>query len=630
MIINCSLFDPCSRWYYPLRWLFLLFLGLAIYGQTFGFDFVFDDNFFILNTPYIRSFDLINQIWAILPKTRMVGIYSFALNYSINHLNPQGYHIFNFLVHLLAVGLVWALASLLFKIAECKAPELPFFIALLFLVHPCQTQAVSYISQRFESMATVFYLGSIYFYLRGRISPILKHKILFFGFCIGLAFLGILTKEVAATIPLTIMAAEGIFFTKKRSSGKVCFILMALSLLFFMVFMKLARTDLSVFFNSHPFASASHDGDVITSKGYLLTQMRVFLTFMRLLALPIHQNLDYDYPLSTGILHPPLTLIGMCFIGMIIFLSVKLRERHPLIAFGLAWVLITFSINLAPRANIIFEHKLYLISFGFLLVMVSALSIIIRESRLLVGLLITIIIVLSAMSFLRNQVWQNEMTLWQDVTQKSPHKAKPYNGLGVAYGLQGNVIEAISNFDKAIEINPDFPEALNNRGNAYIKQGNYSQAKIDLNRAIAIKPDLPQAYTNLGVINFQEGNLKGSLSDYNKAIELNVYYADAYYNRGIFFIKLGNLVQAFLDLNKAIELNPNNAEAFISRGNIYYKQGRLKEALSDYNKAIAINPNIAGAYYNRSLIYSTLGNNSQALADHDKAVEMNPDLRKAY
>ena len=95
---------------------------------------------------------------------------------------------------------------------------------------------------------------------------------------------------------------------------------------------------------------------------------------MRLLVLPVHQNLDYDYPASTGLLHPPLTLVGagviLCFI---IFLIFKLRRNFPLIAFGLAWILITFSINLAPRLNVIFEHKLYLISFGFFLVLVSAL-----------------------------------------------------------------------------------------------------------------------------------------------------------------------------------------------------------------------------------------------------------------
>src|SRR6202041_1963030 len=112
-----------------------------------------------------------------------------------------------------ATGLVWALAGELFKIKAPKAhPQLSFFIAALFLVHPCQTQAVTYVSQRFESMATVFYLASIYTYLRARTALSQRHKIILFLSSAALAVLGILTKEVAATLPLMIMAAEWILF----------------------------------------------------------------------------------------------------------------------------------------------------------------------------------------------------------------------------------------------------------------------------------------------------------------------------------------------------------------------------------------------------------------------------------
>ena len=151
---------------YFLRWAILIFLGLLIYGQTFRSGFVFDDYSFIVSNPFIKDFDRIHLMWHVLPMTRLIGIYSFAFNYFLNQLDPVGYHIFNFMVHLLAAGLVWALADLLFKITK-RLPfrdplikELPFIIAVLFLVHPCQTQAVSYISQRFESMATVCYLGA--------------------------------------------------------------------------------------------------------------------------------------------------------------------------------------------------------------------------------------------------------------------------------------------------------------------------------------------------------------------------------------------------------------------------------------------------------------------------------------
>ncbi len=589
-----------------LRWLVLILLGLAIYAQTFGFGFVFDDNFYILDTSYIKSFDAISPIWAILPKTRLVGIYSFAWNYNIGQLDPRGYHIFNFLVHLLAAGLVWALAALLFKIAGGKSnkpllQELPFFIALLFLVHPCQTQAVSYISQRFESMAAVFYLGSIYFYLRGRTASLRADKVFLFTCSVGFSLLGILTKETAVTIPLMILAVEFILFNRvpvksKKSSPRQPYLLISiLGVLFVLLLMKMVRTD---FFNIYFHFSApseSHQGDMITGGRYVLTQMRVFLTFLRLLIFPINQNVDYDYPLSTGILAPPLTLVGLCLIGFIIFLIFRLRKEWPLIAFGLAWILITFSINTAPRVNVIFEHKLYLISFGFFLAAVCALSTVIKDRKILFGILITLIAVLSLASYNRNQVWKSELTLWSDAARKSPHKARPYSSLGVAYGMQGDFVQALQNINKAITINPNYAQAYNNRGNTYSKLGNYTQAILDLNKAIAIKPDYTQAYTNL---------------------------SEVYDKRATVSAQQGNFTQAMPDFNKAIEINPGHAEFYVNRGTCYAQQGDLAQALSDYGKVIAINPDYAEVYYNRAVTYYQLKKYDRAWKDVHRAEEL--------
>ena len=206
--------------YYFFRWAGLILLGLLIYRQTFQFGFVFDDNSFIVSNPYIKSLSHVYLIWHLIPLTRMIGIYSFAFNYYFNQLHPQGYHIFNFIVHLIAVGLVWALAGLLLKITkwlpskDLFIKEIPYITAVLFLVHPCQTQAVSYISQRFESMATVFYLGTMWCYLSARISKDKARKIILFGLSGLCTILGIFTKETVITVPAMLLASEWILFPK--------------------------------------------------------------------------------------------------------------------------------------------------------------------------------------------------------------------------------------------------------------------------------------------------------------------------------------------------------------------------------------------------------------------------------
>ena len=602
-----DLFNPSSRWYYPLRILIIFILGLAIYYQTFAFGFVFDDNFFIVNNPYIKNFHDIHSMWITFPITRLIGVYTFAFNYSIGQLNPQGYHIFNFIIHLLTTGLIWVMTRTLFKITGWLAfndklrEELGFMVTLLFLVHPGQTQAVTYISQRFESIAALFYFSSVLCYLRGRISSVNTHKIYFFFGTIVFVILGILTKETAATIPAMILAVELIFFNRKPlnfkefSSWKIFLTLSILGSLFIILFVKIVRTNFGIYFH-FLVPSQSHDGDLITSSKYLLTQMRVFLTFIRLLMLPINQNVDYDYPLSTGLLSPPLTLAGLGLIGFFVILIFRLHKKSPLIAFGLAWVVITFSINTAPRDNIIFEHKLYLISYGFFLATVCALSTYIKDRKTLFGLLITLIAILSLVSYKRNHVWRDELTLWEDVVMKSPHKSRPYSYRGAAYSNNGEFNKAISDFTRGIELDPKMVEAYNDRGEIYAKQGKFTQA----------------------------------IADYNKAIEVAPTIAVPYFNRGLAFIKLGRFDLAIADFEKDIAMRPKFVPAYGNLGIIYANQGKLVQAIAVFTKALEIDPNYAPAYYNRDKLYYVLKEYDKSWGDVHKAEELGVNIDPGF
>jgi len=564
--------------YYFLRWSGLILLGLLVYGQTFHFDFVFDDHLFIVTNPFIKNFNNFHVMWHAFPLTRLVGMYSFALNYHFNQLNPRGYHIFNFIVHLAAVGLVWALADILFTVIPAKAGihtkdrltrELPFIIAVLFLVHPCQTQAVTYITQRFESMATMFYLATMYFYLRARLSAGIAHKTIFFGLAGISTILGILTKEVIITVPAMILASEWLLLNgdvyqlkiigrRHHLIGRRPLFIAIGGVLLYLLFSKLVHANLSIFLGAIP--SESHDGDVLTPARYFLTQMRVFLTFLRLLVLPIHQNLDYDYPASTGLFSPPLTLAGIGVILGIVFFIIKLRRSSPLIAFGLAWVLITFSINLAPRSNVIFEHKLYLISFGFILAFVAALSGWVRNRGTLLKILCCMIAVLAFISFQRNKVWANELMLWEDSIKKSPHKSRVNASLGRIYGSLGRYDESIDYLSRAIAIKPDNID-YENRGIIYAQQGRYDQALEDLDKSIAMDPDYFPPYVKRSWVYQTQHHYKEALADLARAIQLEPYFADAYLERGMLLMEIGRAQEARNDFQQVLKIDPFNTQA---------------------------------------------------------------------
>ncbi len=566
-----------------LRCLALILLGLLVYGQTFRFGFVFDDNLFIVANPFIKNFSNFHMMWHTFPLTRLVGMYSFALNYYFNQLDARGYHIFNFIVHLIATGLVWALADLLFKItARTVIPaqagihkDLPFIIALLFLVHPCQTQAVTYITQRFESMAAVFYFGTIYFYLRARLSTVKTHQMALFGLA-GLAtILGVLTKEVIMTVPVMVLACEWILLNtvipaKAGIHNKHYLTILAAGFLLCLLFSKMLHLQLVDFSKTIP--SESHDGDVFTTAHYVLTQMRVFLTFLRLLVLPIHQNVDYDYPASTGFLHPPLTLAGLGVILGFIFLIIKLRRSFPLIAFGLAWMLITFSVNLVPRFNVIFEHKLYLISFGFILAFVSALSVLvwkkpghidflgIQKVNVSRFFLYCLVFVLAFMSFQRNKVWANELALWENNIKESPGKARVNASLGRVYGSLGRLDASIYYLSRAIAISPN-NITYENRGIIYGQQGRTAQALEDLNKSIAMDPNYFSTYVKRAWVYQTQHNYKEALDDLGRAIALEPQFEDAYMERGMLWMQAGRAQEALKDFQQVLSIDPLNPEA---------------------------------------------------------------------
>jgi tetratricopeptide (TPR) repeat protein len=648
-----TLFNRASRWYFPTRWLIILFLGLAIYSQTFGFEFVFDDEEFIVLNPYIRSFDSVEWIWDQLPRTRAVGIYSFALNFFINKLDPRGYHIFNFLVHLVATGLVWLLASLIFRVVFGAEPsrfpvktaednrkkkqgkkgqpvaipavmvsrdrstvpfdwlrqEMPFLVALVYLVHPCQTQAVTYITQRFESMATVFYLAAVFFYLRARIAALAIFRILFFTSA-GLATaLGMLTKEIAATIPVMVLVSEAILFQGRGpgASAKAAkpapnkarlwpFVLLVVTAVAFLqLFLGILQSSPLALLNQR-IPSESHDGDIFTTQTYVLTQMRVFLTFCRLLLFPVNQNLEYDYPMSAGLLTPPLTLVGMLVIGAMIVAVVRLRRAFPIIAYGLAWMLVTFSINLAPRANAIFEHKLYLISFGFFLAVGGLLVLVPGRRRWIVPLVIVCAVaILAAASFQRNKVWRNSLALWEDIALKSSRKARVIANLGSEYTRRKQNAKGIEFLSRAVEMNPNDFKSYQNRGNVYLEQGKNDLALADYNKALSISPGHAIIYINRAQAYLALGDGRSALEDMDRAIRLQPGIELGYREKGIILLKMGRFREALRDLQQALNVSSRDRDAFLFRGIVYYCLGEKEQAFSDWGQVEALDPGNAVA-----------------------------------
>ncbi|MCA2768538.1 MAG: tetratricopeptide repeat protein [Microcystis sp. M152S2] len=191
------------------------------------------------------------------------------------------------------------------------------------------------------------------------------------------------------------------------------------------------------------------------------------------------------------------------------------------------------------------------------------------------------------------------------------------------YFFQQKYKLALDDYNKAIELNPNFAMAYSVRALHYSSQQKYDLALDDHNKAIELNPNYGLYYRGRGVLYRLQEKYELALADFNKAIDINPNDAKAYENRGGLYSYQQKYDLALSDFNKAIDLNRNFAKAYENRGNLYRRQQKYELALADYNKAIDINPNDAGAYASRGNLYSDLQKYELALADYNKAIELN-------
>jgi tetratricopeptide (TPR) repeat protein len=205
-----------------------------------------------------------------------------------------------------------------------------------------------------------------------------------------------------------------------------------------------------------------------------------------------------------------------------------------------------------------------------------------------------------------------------------PKGAYAYYGRGNVYKNQGQLNQALAEYTKALQLDPTFAAAYFNRGLVYSDQGKLDQALPDFNLAIQLDPTFAVAYNNRGIVYYKQGQLDLALADYNLAIEFDPKYAAAYNNRGIVYSDQGKLDQALSDYNQSLTLDPKNAAAYNNRGIVYSDQGKLDQALSDYNQSLTLDPKNVVAYNNRGIVYYKQGKLDLALANYNLAIEFDP------
>ena len=548
---------------------------LLIYTETLTTPFIFDDISNIRDNPHIRipflSFK--NLAWAGFqsPLTnRPVANISFALNYYFHGYNLVGFHVVNILIHIASGFFLYFLVKATIRTPALRARYaklswIPFFTAFIWLVHPLQTQSVTYLVQRMNSMAAMFYVLSMLLYVKFRLSAERRAKWLFLSGCILAGLLAFGTKEISATLPGFIILYEWYFFQglSRQWAKRHMLILAGIGVL--IIGISLA------YFGSEPWARILNDYNYrdFTLIQRVLTQFRVIIFYISLLIWPqpSRLNLDHDFALSYSLTNPMTTLLSLTIIIVLILLAILFAKRESLISFCILW----FFGNLVIESSIlglelVFEHRNYLPSMLAILLLVALVFRYLRPVWLGVVALCVMGTLFTIWTFERNNDWSNEITLYRDCVEKAPGKARPYNNLGAALIRSGNLAQAVEQFKAALKIKPDFDDAHYNLGYALSRQGNLEAGIHHFGETLRLDPDNLKALNNMGVALALKGRYREAVNYFEAALKLNPRDADIHNNIGISLKNMGKPDDAAKHFARAQALDPRHADAHNNLG----------------------------------------------------------------
>jgi tetratricopeptide (TPR) repeat protein len=557
---------------------FICVLCIIIYSNTLNAPFIFDDLPNIENNSFVRltqlDFKKIYEAGIKSPShNRPLANISFALNHYFWGNNVTSYHIVNIIIHLLNGILVYFLAFIIFKQAfSLPNPKnlqplsstlhlMSLLSALIFVSHPLQTQSVTYIVQRMNSMASMFFLLSLLLYIHGRLEQTNWRR--WSMYCVSFFswILALVSKEIAATFPFIIFVYEWYFFQNLSMVWLKKNIKYLLGLLAFLGLITF------IFLGANPIEKIGHFYDYrdFTLSQRVLTQFRVVVFYASLLLFPLPSrlNLIHHIQTSNSLLDPITTLFSVLILFGLIALAIYIARSQRLLSFCILW----FFINLVIESSVIpleliYEHRLYLPLVGLALIASYLLfGLYSKRSLWIIGISLVLIIALGTGTFIRNRVYKNPMTLWSDVLSKNPQSHRAHNNLGVELHSRGRIREAFGHHSKALEINPENAEAYYNLGIIYTMQGKYDEAIKNYSETLRIKPRHPEAHCNLGVAMLNQGRAEEAIVHFSEALRQKPHYLVAHNSYGVALARQGKFQQAVDHFNEALRLKPDYSAA---------------------------------------------------------------------
>jgi tetratricopeptide (TPR) repeat protein len=532
---------------------------LAAYHNTFSSPFVFDAAAIIANNPTIRhlgSAFFPPHDGSTVDGRPLVNL-SLAVNYAISGPGVWSYHAANLAIHILAAWTLFGIVRRTVRGGEGRAWAAGFAVALLWAVHPLQTESVTYVAQRAESLVGLCYLLTLYCFVRGAREARPFWLVLSVLACLA----GTAAKEIIVSAPLLVLLYDSTFVAGSwreawaRRRG---------------YYLALAATWIPlgclVLGSATRNGTAGFGGDLRWSD-YALTQVYAVVHYVRLAVWPSPLVFDYGTAvLGPGKLLRPalalLVLVGVTVAG----LRARSTEGRTAGFLGAWFFAILAPTGLIPVATqTIAEHRMYLPLAALVAALVLALGQVITRPVLLAGLAGLAAAGLGAATFARNEVYGSELALWRDTAAKRPGNDRAHNNFGNALFALGQMPEAQAQYEEALRLHPrDNAEVQYNLGDVFLQEGRLPEAIAHGSEAVRLAPANADARNALGTALAQAGQLRAALEQFQAAAQLAPTRAEIHNNLGSAWSLLGQRAEAAAEYREALRLDPGYADARVA------------------------------------------------------------------
>jgi len=571
-----------------------------------------DDDVYVVNNPLLRNFSFagLQEIFSgfLWGNYHPLTVLSLLIDYQIGGLNPYGYHLVNILLHLLNTGLI---AFIVFRLTQKKTvPAL--LAALCFGLHPLHVESVTWISERKDVLYTAFLLFAWITYDKYRDT---KHN-KYFYYTILLFIASCLSKGMAVIFPLLLLAGDYLRYGKLTQQDIVS---------------KWPFWLLSLFFGILAIAAQQSVGAIREDAGYsvldnIIVAFYGLLWYLYKMLIPLNLSAFYPYPIkAAGDFLPFMFYLAPPVVIAISIASYKYRKVFPELSFGWIWYIASMLmvVKLVPLSEAMTADRyFYLSSVGLFISLALFVNRFIKYSSL-IYLPAALALAWGYLTYEQTQIWKNDLTLFGDMIKKFPNLSLAYNNRGKFYYQQGKKEEAIQDFLRSAELDPDNESAQNNVGYILMENNKVPEAINYFKRAVEIHPEFADGYFNLGNAYARQHAYVAAIEAYTLSISIQSENPGVWNNLGNVY-KESNIPDSALHAyEQSLKLNPRGKSAMTGMGELYEQAADTTKALEWYKKAAEIHTQDTDLMNRIGVLYAKLTQYSQAIDWFKKASEIN-------